>query len=147
MVIMFIPVESFLSSTLMHDPTLLEFAMERKIILATPTTLLALLKAISYGWSQEKLAQGAMKISDLGRTLYERICTLAENFNNIGKSLTATTKSYNAAIGSLEGRVLPAARKFKELGITSKKDLTAIETVEQNTRLTNSPELIETTEN
>lgn len=141
-VIMFIPGESFLSSALEYDQELLDYAMRQRVILATPTTLLALLKAISYGWSQEKLAQNAVEISNLGRLLYERLCTLAENFSKIGDGLRKTTNSYNTTIGTLEGNLLPAARRFKGLGITSVKELQEIQIIDGDVRDIAKPELL-----
>jgi DNA recombination protein RmuC len=109
--------------------------------------LLALLKAISYGWSQEKLAQNAVEISSLGRQLYERLCTLAENFSKIGDGLKKTTNSYNATIGTLEGNLLPAARRFKSLGITTVKELQEIQISEGEVREITKPELLVNKEN
>mgnify|MGYP001179675052 FL=1 len=146
-VIMFIPGESFLSSALEYDQELLDYAMQQRVIIATPTTLLALLKAISYGWSQEKLAQNAVEISSLGRQLYERLCTLAENFSKIGDGLKKTTNSYNATIGTLEGNLLPAARRFKSLGITTVKELQEIQISEGEVREITKPELLVNKEN
>lgn len=94
--------------------------MEKKVIIATPITLIALLKAIAYGWKQEIIAENSKKISDLGRILYERISTMGENFDNLRRSLKSTVDSYNRTIGTLEARVLPIARKFNKLGIHTK---------------------------
>lgn len=141
-VIMFIPGESFLSSAIEYDQDLLDYSMQKRVIIATPTTLLALLKAISYGWSQEKLAQNAVEISNLGRQLYERLCILADNFSKIGDGLKKTTNSYNATIGTLEGNLLPAARRFKSLGITTVKELQEIQITEGEVREITKPELL-----
>jgi DNA recombination protein RmuC len=105
-VVMFLPGESFFSAALQQDPELIEYASERKVILATPTTLLALLKAVYYGWRQEALADNARQVSDLGALLYERLAKLGEHWSSVGKNLGQAVKAYNDATGSLESRVM-----------------------------------------
>ncbi|GHC67070.1 DNA recombination protein RmuC [Roseibacillus persicicus] len=114
--VLFLPSESFFSAALNHDPSLIEKGVDQGVILATPTTLIALLRAVSYGWRQEALAENARQISILGGDLYKRLTNLTDNFTNLGQSLDNTVKVYNSAMSSLETKVLPGARKFEELG-------------------------------
>ncbi len=112
---LFLPGENFYAAALEADPTLLEAAAERRIFLATPTTLIALLKAVAYGWQKQSAAENAEKVSDLGRELYKRVADLGGHFARVGKNLAQTVDAYNRAVGSLEARVLPQARRFEEL--------------------------------
>jgi DNA recombination protein RmuC len=134
-VVLFLPGESFYSAALELDPGLIEGAIEQRVILATPTTLIALLRAISYGWRQETIAREAQQISALGRELYNRVRTMAGHFAAMRKALDRTVSSYNAAVSSLESRVLPSARRFRELGaVTSDDEIDQLEAIDQHPR-------------
>ncbi|MDY6903842.1 MAG: DNA recombination protein RmuC [Thermodesulfobacteriota bacterium] len=140
-VVMFLPGEPFFIAAMEHDENIVPFGVENRVILATPTTLIALLQAISYGWHQEKLAENAQRIRDLGADLYARLSTMASHFQTVGKSLDKAVKSYNSAVGSLESRVLPAARKFPELGAGTGEGLGNVESVNTISRDIKAEEL------
>jgi DNA recombination protein RmuC len=118
-VVLFVPGESFLSAALAADPTLLEYAAQRHVVLATPTTLIALLRTVAYAWTQQTLADKTREIHDLGRELHERLATIGSHLDRLGRSLNAAVSAYNRTIGSLETRVLVSARRFRDLGVGS----------------------------
>jgi DNA recombination protein RmuC len=140
-VVLFIPGETFLSAALEQDPGLIEDGVNQQVILATPTTLIALLRAVAYGWRQETIAESAKAISDLGRELYSRLGTLTDHFAKVGRGLETAVKSYNEAVGSLEQRVLPSARKFKDHGISPAAELAPLNVVDRGVRSISAPEL------
>jgi len=134
-VILFLPGDHFLSAALHSDPSLLDRALARRVLLATPTTLIALLKAAALGWRQEALSRNAEEISTLGRQLYDRVVTFADNLDKVGTGLEAAVKGYNAAVGTFEQTLLPGARRFVELGARGAKDLTPPEAVDAGVRI------------
>jgi DNA recombination protein RmuC len=142
-VVMFLPGENFLYTALNQDPALIESAAENNVILATPTTLISLFKAVSYGWKQEAIAENALRIKDAGEKLYKRLGTFVGHFAGIRKGLERASDAYNQAVGSLEARVLPAAREMKDLGLSGEEDFSQIEKVDKTTRSIQAPELLE----
>ncbi|WP_053381952.1 DNA recombination protein RmuC [Nitrospira moscoviensis] len=129
-VVLFLPGEQFLGAALDQDPRLIEEGFARGVVLATPATLIALLRAVAYGWRQEQLAAHAEEAGKLGKDLYERMAVLAEHLNDVGQALGKSVSAYNRAVGSLETRILPAARRFKELGVSSDKEIPLLEPAE-----------------
>ena len=140
LVVLFLPGESFFSAALEQDRTLIEDGMAKRVVLATPTTLIALLRAVAYGWRQEQLAQNAQIISKLGRDLYDRIRTFALNLGKVGPALKGAVEHYNSAVGSFESRVLPSVRKFKELGAAVGEEIPDLAPVDETPRSLNAPE-------
>ena len=141
-VVMFLPGEMFFSAALEQDPTLIEFGVERKVIPASPTTLIALLRAVAYGWQQEAMEENARQISELGRNLYESVRALAGHFSELGMRLNSSLDAYNKAVGSLERNVLVKARRFKDLQAASgAEEIVRLEPVDRVPRALQAPEL------
>jgi DNA recombination protein RmuC len=134
-VVLFVPGESFFSAALEQDRTLIEDAIDKRVVLASPTTLIALLRAIAYGWKQQLVAENAEKIKDLGKELYDRILKFAEHLSDVAKGLERANKAYNSAVSSFDSRLVPSARKFKEMGVGTANvpDIDPIETTPRPT--------------
>jgi len=139
-VVMFLPSDAIYNAALEKDPGLIEFGTQNKVLIATPTTLIALLRAVHFGWRQEQLAENAEKISELGREMYDRVATFSSYFVDLGKGLNRSVEKYNQAVGSLDTRVLVTARKFKELGAYSNKELETPAPIEQSSRSLSLPD-------
>jgi DNA recombination protein RmuC len=139
-VVMFIPGESFFGAAVDNDPALIEDGMRDGVVLATPTTLIALLRAVAYGWRQEQLAQNAQAISELGKQVYDRLGILTSHLADVGSALERANQAYNRAVGSMEARLFPAARKFQELGVAPADSLPTATPVETSPRQLNAPE-------
>jgi DNA recombination protein RmuC len=133
-VVLFLPGDQFLTAALQENHGLIEESLRQNVMLATPTSLVALLKAVAYGWKQAVLADNAAEIRRLGEDLYKRLSVFGEHLGRLGKSLGASVDSFNKAVGSLEQQILPAARRFPDLGLRVQRDLEAIEPVDSLTR-------------
>jgi DNA recombination protein RmuC len=143
-VILFLPGESFFSAALEQDRDLIEAGAERRVILATPTTLISLLKAVSYGWKQETVAANTERVAEMGRELHKRVADLAGHVVRLGRHLASSVESYNAFVGSLESRVLPTARRFRELEAAGAEIVPEVSPVDSVTRVAQAPELVAT---
>ena len=143
-VVLFIPSDAFYSAALEYDPSLIEVGVEQGVIIATPSTLIGLLRAIAYGWKQDKLSQHAEQVSELGHELYKRIVDMRAHWSKMGRALNTAVESYNGAVGSLESRVLVSARKFKEFGAAARGiELDPIRSVDRVTREVQAVEMKE----
>ena len=133
-VILFIPGDQFLEAALREHPQMLEEALHQKVILATPTSLVALLKAVAYGWRQVALEENAKKIQGLGEDLYQRLAAFTGHLSKLGRQLGSSVDAYNSAVGSLERNVLPGARKFREMGVSARKDIDELPSLDTGPR-------------
>lgn len=141
-VVMFVPLESALTAALELDPNLHVEAMRSHVLIVSPTLLVALLRAVAYGWQQEDVAANARQIADTGRELYERIKTFADAYSDVGRKLSSAVQSYNKSVGSIESRMIPSARKLKELHATTEAEIDAPASIEIETRPFTAPELL-----
>ena len=141
-VVMFLPGETFFSAALEQDPGLIEEGVGQQVILATPTTLIALLRAVAYGWRQETVAESARAISELGRELHTRLSTMSDHFARLGRGLDGAVRAYNETVGSLERRVLVTARRLKDHGAVPSGELAELEPVERAVQTLQAPELV-----
>jgi len=142
LVVLFLPGEMLFSAALQQDPQLIEFGVGEKVVLATPTTLITLLRTVAYGWKQEALARKAQEISDLGRQLHDRISVLAGHWARVGKNLGEAVGAYNSAVASMETRVLVSARRFRDLkAVSDGREIDVLDPVETIPRTLDVPEL------
>lgn len=137
---MFVPNEACLSAAFEEDPELLEYAFKQRVLPTTPVTLLALLKAVAYGWQQQRVTENARQIAEQGKEMYARLLKFLDFLHKTGKGLESTVKTYNEGVASLEGRLLPSARRFQELSAMA-DDLPPVEPIERQVRM---PELVKT---
>jgi DNA recombination protein RmuC len=139
-VVMYMPGESFFSAALENDPKLIEDAASKKVILSTPTTLIALLKAIAYGWQQDSLAKSAREISSLGKELYERFSVVVEHLSDLGNALKKAVEAYNKGVSSMQTRLIPSFKRFKDLGVSTQKEIKDLPEI--NNSITNTGYLL-----
>ncbi len=142
-VVLFLPSESFHSAALEQVPDLIQDGVDNKVLIATPTSLIGLLKVVAYGWRQERMAESAEEVAELGRQLHKRIATMASHLTKLGRAINTTTNAYNDTIGSLERQVLVSARKLSDLGVESGKEIDSLEQVDTAVRSLQAPELVE----
>ncbi len=142
-VVLFLPSEAFHSAALEQVPDLIQEGVNDKVLIATPTSLIGLLKVVAYGWRQERMAESAEEVADLGRQLHKRIAKMAAHLTKLGRAINTTTNAYNDTIGSLERQVLVSARKLSDLGVESGKDIDSLEQVDTAVRSLQAPELVE----
>jgi DNA recombination protein RmuC len=140
-VVMFLPLEPLLAAAFERDETLLELASSMRVVPATPMTLVAILRAVAYGWKQQQLAVNAEAIQQIGRDLYDRLATMVDHLSSVGSSLKQAANSYDRLVGSLEQKVLPGARRFKELGVSTTKELDVVEPLHLTVRRVQKDEL------
>ena len=140
LVVLFLPGESFFSAAMEQDRQLIDDGMQKKVVLATPTTLIALLRSAALFWQQENVTQSARQISELGRQIYDRLRTFRDHFENVGSSIKRAVEFYNRAVGSMESRVLPSVRKFKELGAATGEEIPELDPVDETPRSLVAPE-------
>lgn len=133
-VVLFLPGESFFGAALEADPQLIEYGAGKKVLMATPTTLIALLRAVALGWREQVMHEHAQKICELGKSLHERLATMCEHFGKLKKAIDGSVDAYNKVVGSFEGRVLPSARRFEELGVAGTQEIDLLEPIEKLTR-------------
>ena len=141
-VVLFLPGEAFFGAALEQDPMLIEYGVEQRVILSTPTTLIALLKAVAYGWKQEKVSQSAAEIAALGRQIYDRVRSFTTHLQSTGDALSSAVRAYNQAVGSFETRLLVSARRLRELGVASGDEVTGVTGIERSTRAISSPDAL-----
>lgn len=141
-VVMFLPSEAFLQAAVEHDPDLQEYAARRNVVLATPSILIPLLRAVQHGWQQAALAESAAEVARLGRELHERLATMGSHFDKLGRSLTTAVRNYNATLSSMESRVLVTARRFEDLEV-AREELPAPGQIGENTKVMTAPELVD----
>jgi DNA recombination protein RmuC len=145
-VVAFVPGDTLLAAALEHDSSLLEHAVSHRVLLATPTTLIALLLTVANGWQNEALAENAREVQDMGRELYKRLATFGEHMARTGRSLSGAVDSYNKAVGSLERNVFPQARRFHELGVVggADKEMPELDHIDASARGLEAPEFVGT---
>ncbi|MFQ3574671.1 MAG: DNA recombination protein RmuC, partial [Thermodesulfovibrionales bacterium] len=144
MIVMFLPAESFYSAAIEHDPKLIEDSAKERIIIATPTTLIGLLKVVAYGWQQKQITENALRVSELGRELHDRLVNIIEHIDKLGKNLNLAVKSYNDSISSIQTRLMPKIKQIRECGIVSQKEIPMINSIDikcrENDIITDNPE-------